>query len=504
MLTRSQFQHLYEQGPDALFAAWQQHSAQRQRLQEDLHTAQQLNLTLLENYQAQEALLKELTARVQALEARLNKDSHNSSKPPSSDGFNKPPPKSLRPSTGRKPGGQPGHPGRTLTFSETPDQTVPHIPTCCRGCGASLETAPIVGEERRQVLDLPPLALVLTEHVAQTRRCCCAQTTTAAFPAQAEERVQYGPRIKALTVYLQDYQFLPFDRCRQFAWDVFGASVSTGTLSAFRTEGAALLEPSTRAIRAALIAAEVAHFDETGARVAGQLHWIHSAGTETLTAYTCHPNRGKRGSDAAGILPFFTGRAVHDAWCSYGQYACLHALCNAHHLRELTALAEAGQVWAQTMLQLLLAIKAGVARAKERRQSCLHPLLQARFEGRYRQLLKQGYRANPAPATPPKDKRGRPKQTPARNLLCRLERQRLEVLAFMYDFAVPFDNNLAERDVRMVKVRQKISGGFRTLEGAQVFCDLRGYLSTLRKQGKNILAALDSVFRGCPEPVTEG
>ena len=470
MLTRDAFQALYDQGPDAVFT---------------LFTA--------------------LEQRIVELEARLNKDSHNSSKPPSSDGLGKKPiPRSLRKKTGRKQGGQKGHPGTTLTFSDTPDKSVPHIPTCCQGCGASLETAQVVAEQRRQVVDLPPIRLEVTEHVAQSRRCACGVTTTAAFPKEASEPIQYGPRLKGLGVYLRDYQLLPFARCTQLLSDMFGATLCKATLASALWECSTRLKPVTETIKCALSASPVLHCDETGMRVEGKLHWVHSASTPTLTYYTCHPSRGKKGSDAAGVLSSFTGTAVHDAWCSYGQYSCGHSLCNAHHLRELIPFAEDGALWAEDMLTLLVEIKTCVERAKSQEQSRLWPLLEARFEGRYQKLLKQGYKANPPPKEPPRDKRGRPKQTPARNLLFRLDTNRKQVLAFMYDFAIPFDNNLAERDLRMIKLRQKISGGFRTLPSAEAFCRVRGYLSTLRKQGKNILTALESVFRGDPEPVATG
>lgn len=470
MLTRDAFQDIYNQGPDAVYT-----------------------------------LVSALEQRVAALEARLNTDSHNSNKPPSSDGLRKKPaPHSLRPKTGRKQGGQKGHPGKTLCFCDTPDQRVAHIPACCQGCGASLETAEVVAEQKRQVVDLPPLSLEVTEHIAQSRRCVCGVTTSAAFPQEAREPLQYGPRLLGLAVYLRDYQLLPFARCTQLLADVFGATLCKATLQSALAECARCLKPVTDTIKKALIASSVLHCDETGMRVAGKLHWVHSAGTPRLTYYTCHPSRGKKGSDAAGVLSVFTGTAVHDAWCSYAQYDCKHALCNAHHLRELIALFEEGAAWAKDMIGLLLQIKTAVERAKQRGQSRLSALLEARFEGCYQRLLKQGYAANPPPAHPPRDKRGRPKHTPARNLLLRLDTHRKQVLAFLYDFAVPFDNNLAERDLRMIKLRQKISGGFRTLSGAEGFCRLRSYLSSLRKQDKNLLLALESVFRGCPEPVAVG
>ncbi len=501
MLTRDAFQQLYEQGLEALFAFYQQQAEQLHKTTADLHTAQEMLLLLTEQTKEVQHQITALKNQIRELEARLNKDSHNSSKPPSSDGLGKKPtPHSLRQKTGRKQGEQKGHPGNTLSFSASPDHSIPHIPTCCAGCGASLEGAVVVAQQHRQVVDLPPLRLEVTQHIAQSRRCGCGVTTTAAFPQAAEEPIQYGPRLKALGVYLRDYQLLPFARTSQLLTDVFGATLCKATLRAC----CARLEPVSETIRKALIASPVLHCDETGMRVEGKLHWVHSASTSTLTYYTCAPSRGKKGSDAAGVLPSFTGTAVHDGWCSYGQYGCGHALCNAHHLRELIPFSEEGALWAGKMISLLVEIKTSVERARSKRREHLSPLLEAHFEGRYQKLLKQGYAANPPPKDPPRDKRGRPKQTPARNLLLRLDTHRKQVLAFMYDFAIPFDNNLAERDLRMIKLRQKISGGFRTLSGAADFCRLRSYLSSLRKQGKNILAALESVFRGCPEPVAVG
>jgi transposase len=505
MLTRDTFQQLYEQGADALFAFYQQQAEQLHKTTAELHTAQEMLLLLTEQTQQVQQQIMALKNQVRELEARLNKDSHNSSKPPSSDGLGKKPaPRSLRTKTGRKQGGQKGHPGNTLSFAETPDQRIPHIPTCCSGCGASLEGAQVVAEQRRQVVDLPPLRLEVSEHLAQSRLCECGVTTTAAFPTEASEPIQYGPRLKALGVYLRDYQLLPFARTSQLLTDVFGAALCKRTLENTLSECSTRLQPVSETIKKALIASPVLNCDETGLRVEGKLHWVHSAGTPNLTYYTCHARRGKKGSDAAGVLSAFTGTTVHDAWPAYAPYACRHSLCNAHHLRELTPFAEEGALWARNMMALLGEIKTAVERAQFQGREHLPPLLEAHFEGRYQKLLKQGYAPNPPPADPARDKRGRPKQTPVRNLLLRLDTHRKQVLAFMYDFAIPFDNNLAERDLRMIKLRQKISGGFRSLTAAEAFCRVRGYLSTLRKQGKNILTALESVFRGVPEAVVEG
>lgn len=257
------------------------------------------------------------------------------------------------------------------------------------------------------------------------------------------------------------------------------------------------------AIKRAVQEAQVGHFDETGVRVDQRLGWLHTAGTASLTLLACHARRGREAMDALGVLTAFTGTAVHDAFASYSGYGCSHALCNAHLLRELTFLAEQGQVqgqtpqpWAERMMTLLLSIKAAVEAARAEGQSHLPPSRLADFEAQYGALVAAGLCANPARA--PSGRRGRTKQTPARNLLARLDTRRAAVLAFMSDFAVPFDNNQAERDLRMTKVRQKVSGCFRGEAGAAMFCRIRGYLSTLRKQGLPLLIALQSVFTGSP------
>jgi transposase len=352
--------------------------------------------------------------------------------------------------------------------------------------------------EQRQVHDLPPLRLVVSEHQAVAKRCPHCQTLTqAAFPAGVGQPVQYGPGIKALAVYLQEYQLLPSARTQELLADLFGCSLCEGTLTTVLSTCFERLAPVEAAIKAAITGAQVAHFDETGVRVAGQTQWLHQAGTEHLTAYAVHPKRGKQATEAIGILPVFTGTSVHDGWSAYAGYDCRHALCNAHHLRELTFVAEqTPQPWATAMIDLLLKIKAAVAAAQAEGQVELPAEQRAEWAARYARLVAAGLAANPPPM--PTGKRGRRKQSPAKNLLDRLDKHREAVLAFMDDFAVPFDNNLAERDLRMVKVHQKISGCFRTEAGAATFSRIRGYISTLRKQGEHVLTALQSVFAGQP------
>jgi len=474
------------------------HIASREELQ--LVAAQQATIRLLEErIVAQEQVIAALTAQVKELEDQLATDSHNSSKPPSGDHPKRT--QSLRKPSGKRPGGQPGHPGSTLRLSETPDRVIRHRPTRCAACGASLEGAQAQGCEHRQVVDLPLIQLEVVEHRAETIVCAnCGAATPAAFPPEVTQPVQYGPGIQALGVYLRVYQLLPSERTRELLADVFGGSPSEATLQAAVERCAAGLADTETAIRQGVQQAAVAHCDETGIRVEGKRRWLHVASTKWLTHYGWHPKRGKEATDAIGVLPAFTGTAVHDGWSPYRQYACSHALCNAHHLRELTFVEEReGQKWAGQMKGLLVTIKERVAQEQAAGAERLDGATQHEFEERYGRVLDAGLDANPPPAEArPPGKRGRKKQSKAKNLLDRLSAHRREVLAFMYDFRVPFDNNLAERDLRMMKVQQKIAGCFRSTEGATAFCRIRSYLSTARKQGERVLHALDQVFAGAP------
>lgn len=455
---------------------------------------------------AQQEQIATLTARVTDLEARGKQDSHNSSKPPASDGLRKKP-VSLRPQTGRKPGGQAGHKGCTLALSNTPDEIVAHAPVQCACCQASLTDTPRRLVARRQVLDLPPVSLQVTEHQVHSKVCPgCGHTNQAAFPAEVSQPVQYGPQVQALGVYLTGYQLLPLQRACELLADVFGATLCAGTLQACVQRAGAQLQPARQQIAQAAQQAGVLHGDESGVRVGGKLSWLHVASTPLLTHYTVHAKRGQTGMNAAGILSAFTGIAVHDGWASYFTYGCRHALCNAHHLRELQGVYEAApqqQAWAQQMQTLLRDGKQAVETAQQAGQSQLAADTLAELTTRYEHLVQQGYAANPPPdLTDAPRKRGRVAQSGARNLLNRFSKYQAETLRFLHDFAVPFDNNLAERDVRMIKVQQKISGGFRTKEGSDAFCCIRSYISTLRKQGRHVLTALQHVFAGnVPSPL---
>jgi transposase len=448
------------------------------------------------------ALARDLESRVKGLEDKLAKNSQNSSKPPSSDGFSKPAPKSQRQRSGRKPGGQPGHKGYNLEMVEDPDYVENHGVKSCQGCGHNLKSVRASGIERRQVFDIPKPTLEVIEHRGEIKECPrCGVETCATFPKGVTSVTQYGRGIQALAVYMSQYQFVPVDRLSGFFEDVIGHRISHGTLMRASLECHKALTDYEAGVTAELVEVPLAHFDETGHYVKKNRQWLHSCSTESLTHYTSHSKRGHEAMDDIGILPAFRGVAIHDGWQSYFRYKqCNHGLCNAHHFRELTFLEEeCGQKWAKKMRSLLKIIHEAVEERKRRGTSRLSRRTISEFEDKYNRIVRNGYKVNPPPKR--KNARGRVKQGPARNLLLRLEKYRTEVLAFMYDFQIPFTNNLAERDVRMTKVQQKISGAFRTQQGADVFCRIRGYISTARKNSVNVMKAITDALEGhafCP------
>jgi transposase len=373
---------------------------------------------------------------------------------------------------------------------------VEHAPERCGGCGADLAGAVAVGVEARQVFDLPALRLCVVEHRAERRRCACGTTTAGRFPEHVRAAACYGPGVRALVCYLCVHQHLPVDRAAQLL-DVLGASVATGTLAAVLAEGAVGLDGFLATVRDRLAAAPVAHFDETGARVAGRLHWVHSASTSLLSLFTVHAKRGKVAMQTAGVLPGFAGVAVHDGWAPYCRFEDVrHALCGAHLLRELEAITEEpGQGWAAGMAELLIDAKLAADRARAAGAGQVDDEVRARLHARYQRLLADGQAANPPPPAIGR-RRGRAPHSPAARLLARLDAHRDEVLRLLDDTRVPFDNNQAERDLRMVKLQQKISGCWRTLAGAEAFLTLRSYLSTARKHGMNPLVVLWQLFQG--------
>jgi transposase len=447
-----------------------------------------------------------LTARVSVLEAenaalraKLAVNSHNSSKPPSSDGLGmRPHPKSLRQRSGRPSGGQAGHEGHTLSLVDTPDAVQVHAPPRCAQCGTSLEGVTAVRQERRQVVDIE-ITRSVTEHQAQTK-CCprCGAETVGEFPATVRAPVQSGPGVKALAVYLNQEQLVPSERTCAVLAEVCDCPLSEATLEHAVAECYEHLAPVEAAIKEGVTRAAVAHFDETGVDLNGKTGWLHVACTTLLTYYAIHAKRGRVAMEAVGILTHFLGRAMHDGLTSYQYFGqCLHALCNAHHLRELTFVEEQlGQHWAGDLKQLLGEMKHAADAAARAGLAAVPDPAWHDFLRRYEALLALGVAANPLP--PPTGKRGRRAKGKARCLVDRLQLHKEDVLAFLTDVTIPFDNNQAERDIRMTKVRQKISGCFRSDQGATHFCRIRGYVSTLRKQGLPIFASLSQAISGTP------
>jgi len=446
----------------------------------------------------QAKVIEKLSLENVELRARLGMNSRNSSKPPSSDGYEKPAPKSRRVRSGKKPGKQPGDPGHHLAQRVDPDATRIHRPGSCDKCGKDLSDAEVSGVIRRQVFDLPPVALFCTEHQAERRRCSCGAETTGIFPADATAPACYGPALRAYVCYLVTRQHIPVARVAEQLRDTYGAPISTATIISMVKEGAAMLEAFLTQVRDLLRDADVVHADETGLRVATHLAWVHAVSTGELTLYHLDNKRGTDAMDAMGVIEHLRGVLVHDGWGPYRSYDNLtHQLCNAHHLRELEAAGSTeGQSWATDMATLLSDTWQRVLEATAAGQHALSDEVLAEVCENYESIIAAGHVANPPVA--PSGRRGPSKRTKAHNLLLRLDAYEDDVLRFATDFAVPFDNNLCERDVRMVKIAQKISGGFRSTEGAEAFLALRSYLSTAAKQGMNRLEALQRLFNGEP------
>lgn len=439
----------------------------------------------------------ELQAEVRRLRDAAAQNSSNSSRPPSSDRSEQPKPKSLRQQSGRKPGGQPGHPGRTLQFSPNPQHTQIHPLLECE-CGEDLSRQPAIDFARRQVFDLPALTLECTEHRAEIKECpCCHHLGTASFPEDIQAPVQYGKNFRALLSYLYDAQAGASLRIREMGAEMFGYAVSEATLQSARQEQYEALEPFEKRLVEILPHEPVLGADETMVPINKVNHWLHVLCTPLLTFFSVQRLRGKEALQAMGIIPQFTGWLMHDFLASYlGFDHCLHTFCKSHLMRELVFLFEQHhQRWAKELHDLFLEMLQCVKERKARDA----PLSEAeyrRWHERYWELLGAGRQANPL--TPAQKASKRPKQSKEQNLLDRLEGYDDCILAFLWAWELPFTNNESERAFRMMKVRMKISGCFRTLEGARRHVRIRSYISTLRKHGLPVLEYLRRALDGHP------
>jgi transposase len=470
------------------------------------------NLSLLSHEQKDEIIrmlfpliaeVRRLSARVAELEARLSKDSHNSSKPPSSDGLAK---KSSSPSvpSGKKPGGQPGRAGKTLERSVHVDTVINHpLPQHCK-CGAALAGAGVLLYEQRQVIDIPVASYQVTEHRTWQTRCTCGQVHHSVFPEDVTEVVQYGPNVRALAVHLTHGQLLPLARSAQLISELYGLNVSSGTVHAWGDQAARLLLPEVARIAQSLIGLPVVCADESGLRVASRLNWLHTVASDQLTWYGVHAQRGLPAFKDHGILLNLTGTAVHDCWGPYWRLLCEHGLCNAHLLRELTFQRETTrQHWPKRMIELLIRSRDYCEAARAAGEMALSAWRIRRIVRDYGAILDKALIRNPRAERQNKC-RGRVKQSLTFNLINRMREHADAVLRFVTDLRVPFTNNLAERAIRMPKVKQKISGCFRTFEGAQNFCTIRSYLDTMHKQGHNMFEVLCQTFIGRPPSPESG
>lgn len=475
-LSREEILKVYDAGPDAVVA-----------LVQDLC----LKYTMLEE-------------RVANLERIIAKDSHNSHKPPSSDGFKTPKPKSRRERSGLPPGGQKGHEGHTLEMANKPDRIEWHRVDRCCNCHHSLKDVKAKEHDKRQEFDIPPSKINVVEHRAEIKDCpYCGHTQKADFPANIQQPVQYGSGVKSLAVYLNNYQFVPYERMSDLFKDVFSLPISQGTLVNINKNCYDRLENFEAIIKNQLANAKVVNFDETGLRMEGKGKggWLHSASTPFLTLYIAHSKRGVEAMEDINILSRFKGTAIHDCWMSYFDYMCKHGLCNTHLVRELIFTDEEyHQAWAQNMIDCLLDIKDRVEEKKQIADSLEKKKIKE-YEKRFDRIIVKGLKQNPSPQpqiNPCQKKRGKTKQSQPKNLLDRMKKHKEKVLAFMYDFNVPFDNNLAERDIRMTKIKQKISGTFRSRDGANIFCRIRSYISTVRKNSRNVLESVRKAIDGNP------
>lgn len=445
-------------------------------------------------------VLIQLLERIKELEDRLNLNSSNSSKPPSTEGFKRNNTKSLREKSGKKQGGQSGHKGNGLKMTDVPDKEILHLPETCSLCGESLVNVEESSREKRQVIDIPKIISFITEHIVVTKECPhCKAKAKKTFPAGIENNIQYGNSIKSLMTYITQYQLLPHKRAAEFISDICGVNISEATIVNTNNHLYDLLKQAEEKTKNLLLESPLVHKDETGIFINGKLNWLHGTSTERATYYQAHPNRGSKAMDEDDFLPKYEGIVAHDFWKPYFNYEKIsHSLCNAHLLRELKSVSEENcQAWSGKLIELLLEINNSVLKAKVLNLLELSSEEQKRFLSEYDKLIHEGFYFN-TKTEKNGHKRGRGKQSKVFNLLTRFTNFKTDILRFMQDFKAPFTNNQAERDIRMVKVKQKISGTFRSVQGSKTFCRIRGYISTLKKNKTSVFDEILNAFLKIP------
>ena len=463
--------------------------------------------SLQQSFDAQTALIAQLNQTIQELKEQLNKNSKNSSKPPSSDGFKKPAPKSLRKPSGKKVGGQKGHQGTFLSVLSDPDEIVKHMPSACEGCPhykMCKGTACVA--EKRHVIDAVVTVNVVEHQLLEIPICMLhGDTRKGNFPNNVKATVQYGENLQALSVALNTVGAVSVKRTHEILSGVFNIPLATGTISNMVKRCANAVSETVNRIKQKVANSGLGHFDETGTRVDKKLWWVHDASNCEFTYLDISPKRGYLGMEQCGVLPLFHGIAMHDCWASYWSYEdCQHAVCCAHLLRELTGIAEnhPEQKWASAFIDLLLEMKKVKDKAVEVGKETLSYYHYHKFDKRYDELIKQAREENPLPVTTEK-KRGRKKKGKILALVERLDNYKASVCLFIHNFMVPFDNNQAERDLRMIKVKTKVSGCFRSEEGARDYLKIMSYIGTAHKQGHNAYDAIRKAISGCPDFIFE-
>lgn len=469
-----------------------------------LTNKEQENLTLSKTVAVLNSEVALLKSRIKVLEGQKHKNSQNSSKPPSTDRNRKKKKKVVKNSrekSGKPTGGQKGNPGSTLEQVTDPKYIELHTVDFCE-CGAAVSEVRIEKVEKRQVFEMEQPEIAVTEHQIEIKICpICEKLVKGTYPQGVTAPVQYGPKVKAAILDLNTHHFLSYDRINVFFEDWFGQTISGGLIYDSLQKGHKILQGEYRTgLVKALLKQKVLHGDESGIYFGGHQNWLHVLSTSTLTLFHAHTTRGSEAIEEMGVLPLFKGRVIHDNYKSYGVYKnCKHGLCNAHHLRELTFFEEEEQaLWAYQLGVFLRSVHNHVKYRRQLGHTDLPKNNLVEYRQRYIQILNLGYEKLPDPP-PRKSNKGRAPKHPQHNLLNRFIDKEEFILAFMYDFDVPFDNNQAERDLRMVKTKQKVSGCFRSSKGAHAFASIRGYISTSKKNAISVLDALTNLMRGTPD-----